>query len=521
MTVHARVEHRYYRPAIQGQGVRIVLALMALAGGTALTLPPEASVWTVTGLALAAWAVSTWLTDKYRHKYPQRYYQYVLASHGKAAIVTAVVLAPVGVITALREDWLATVIVSGLVLAVDLLLSLPRRRMSPSLFEPTPATATTAPAAPHRAPPLSVRTSAIVASVRSTPPGDLDADGLARLLAETLPDEPNGDVTCAVVDGDLADQAVASESAFLLHLPRMNAVRRFNLTLQELTGRVAMGGLLALRYQPLDEELEALRARDRGRFASLRYFLHFLWYRGLPKLPVLEKVYFSASFAWLDALVYRRTKKRRRVISRAEMWGRVYFWGFELITERKIGTDHWVLARRTQPAEAQRKPSFFLVARLSKVGLFGHPMHLHKLRTMYPFSEFIQAKIHQDHGLSNTGKFRDDFRLTDYGRWLRKYWLDEIPQLYDWLRGEIKLVGMRATSPHFLSLYPRELYDLYIQTKPGLVPPIFDANTSGFEDITRIELEYLRAYQERPFATDVRCLFTTLHDIFVRGVRSK
>jgi lipopolysaccharide/colanic/teichoic acid biosynthesis glycosyltransferase len=140
---------------------------------------------------------------------------------------------------------------------------------------------------------------------------------------------------------------------------------------------------------------------------------------------------------------------------------------------------------------------------------------------MYPFSEFIQEKIYKDHGLSNTGKFQNDFRVTDYGRVIRRFWLDEIPQIFDWLRGEIKLVGMRATSPQFLSLYPKELYDLYIETKPGLIPPIFDAATSGFEDIVKIELAYLVAYQRRPLVTDVRYFFRTLNAIFVRGVRSK
>jgi lipopolysaccharide/colanic/teichoic acid biosynthesis glycosyltransferase len=158
---------------------------------------------------------------------------------------------------------------------------------------------------------------------------------------------------------------------------------------------------------------------------------------------------------------------------------------------------------------------------LEKVGLGGTIIRMHKIRTMYPFSEFLQKRIFEDHGLASTGKFADDFRLTEYGKFIRKYWLDEVPQVFDWLRGDVKLVGMRATSPHFLSLYPKELYDLYIQIKPGLIPPIFDENTNGFDQIVQVELTYLQRYWEHPFLTDVKYFFKTFTDIVIRGIRSK
>jgi hypothetical protein len=80
---------------------------------------------------------------------------------------------------------------------------------------------------------------------------------------------------------------------------------------------------------------------------------------------------------------------------------------------------------------------------------------------------------------------------------------------------------MRATSPHFLSLYPRALYDLYVQTKPGLVPPIFDESTDGFDDIVRTEMTYLERYQEAPIKTDIQYFWYTVRDIVFRKVRSR
>jgi lipopolysaccharide/colanic/teichoic acid biosynthesis glycosyltransferase len=140
---------------------------------------------------------------------------------------------------------------------------------------------------------------------------------------------------------------------------------------------------------------------------------------------------------------------------------------------------------------------------------------------MFPFSEFLQKRIFEDNGLASTGKIANDFRLTEYGRFLRKYWLDELPQIFDWLRGDIKLVGIRATSRHFLSLYPGNFLDLYVQIKPGLIPPVFGESTNGFDQIVEVEMKYLQSYWKQPFRTDVRYLTQTFTDIVFKGIRSK
>jgi lipopolysaccharide/colanic/teichoic acid biosynthesis glycosyltransferase len=192
-----------------------------------------------------------------------------------------------------------------------------------------------------------------------------------------------------------------------------------------------------------------------------------------------------------------------------------------VLTESKGDGELYIIAQRITLPVQNKIPSYYLLAELEKVGLDGKIIRTHKIRTMFPFSEFLQARIFEDHGLAPTGKFANDFRLTDYGSFLRKYWLDELPQIFDWLRGDIKLVGMRATSRHFLSLYPKEFYDLYIQIKPGLIPPIFDENTNGFDQIVDVELRYLKSYWEQPIRTDIRYFFQTFRDIVFKGVRSK
>jgi lipopolysaccharide/colanic/teichoic acid biosynthesis glycosyltransferase len=192
-----------------------------------------------------------------------------------------------------------------------------------------------------------------------------------------------------------------------------------------------------------------------------------------------------------------------------------------VIAESQGKGDSCLIAQRVASPVRNKRPSYYPIVALEKVGLDGGIVRTHKIRTMFPYSEFLQKRIFEDNGLAPTGKFANDFRLTEYGRFLRKYWLDEIPQIFDWLRGDVKLVGMRATSRHYLSLYPRELYDLYVQIKPGLIPPIFDESTDGLEAIAGVEMEYLRCYREQPLRTDIRYLVQTVTDIVFRGVRSK
>lgn len=510
-----------YEPAIMSRAVRVVSGVVFVAVGSYLAaFYGHVPLQTVFVPLLIGWALSTLITDKYKHKYPQRYYPYLLASHGKAAALMGFIVVLFGIFAPFEAGAVSALRAAILVTAADFLLSVPRNRMTDGAGTQTPSEIDVSPILGQAIPLVSMNRSEIrrqltvIADVASF-------EGLPVLISDCLQGGDSGVATVRVVEADMLGGGDPSPVALLLQRKSLNTVKRLNLFLQGLQDSVLMGGYFVFRYRPMDEYLEELLSTKRGLALCVSYGWHFLRYRALPKISVLEKLYFSKYFSGLDSWVCRHTGKNRRMISRAEMWGRMYFWGFEVLSERKIGDDHWVVTRRFRDPETARRPSFFLIARLTKVGLNGQPMHLHKVRTMYPFSEFIQEKIYKDHGLSNTGKFKNDFRLTDYGKYIRRYWLDEIPQIFDWLRGEIKLVGMRATSPHFLSLYPQELYDLYVQTKPGLIPPIFDASTTGFEEIVRIELAYLIAYQHQPVVTDVKCLFRTFHDIFIRGVRSK
>jgi len=471
---------------------------------------------------LVSWGVSVVLTCKYTHKYPQRFYSYLLASHGKAAVLMLLALGLLIFMGLSGEDIGSSagrVIQAYLVFTLlDFLLSALLKWFGSDVgghvAAPPPVSNA---AAPEESLP-EVDTGSILKQLQD----HADPDICRAVKSIHIEGSKGNDLVLKLKAASQEQNPDRIQPAALVWMAEpVNHVRRLNIFLRSATHCTVMGGYFVFRYIPLEDVIDEIRRTKQGLAYYLAYSWNFLRYRAIPKLPVLEKVYFWSCFRWLDDVIYTRTHSKRRVISRAEMWGRIYYQGFKVVDERRTNNGHIVVAQRVRAPERVRKPSFFLVVGLTKVGLNGELIQLHKIRTMYPFSEFIQAKVFEDNGLSATGKFKDDFRLTDYGKFLRKYWLDEIPQIYDWLRGDIKLVGMRATSPHFLSLYPKELYDLYVQVKPGLIPPIFDATTNGFDDIVRIELDYLRSYMKNPVRTDVRCFMRTFCDIVFRGVRSK
>ena len=143
-----------------------------------------------------------------------------------------------------------------------------------------------------------------------------------------------------------------------------------------------------------------------------------------------------------------------------------------------------------------------------------------KFRTMHPYAEFIQEYVHAKCNLDRRGKFTDDFRITSWGRWMRKLWLDEQPMWYNWLRGDMKLVGVRPLSKQYFTLYPEEFQKRRINYTPGLIPPFYVDMPETLEEIVESERKYLDAYDAHPWLTDFRYFWKSVYNIAVRGARS-
>ena len=139
---------------------------------------------------------------------------------------------------------------------------------------------------------------------------------------------------------------------------------------------------------------------------------------------------------------------------------------------------------------------------------------------MHPYSEFIQGDIYEKYHLDKSGKLRNDYRITSWGKILRKYFIDELPQLYNWLRGDLKLIGVRALSEHYYSLYPKDLQELRINFKPGLIPPYYADLPKSFNQIISSERKYLKLKNKNSFFTDLKYLIQAIYNIVFSGARS-
>jgi lipopolysaccharide/colanic/teichoic acid biosynthesis glycosyltransferase len=239
------------------------------------------------------------------------------------------------------------------------------------------------------------------------------------------------------------------------------------------------------------------------------YALDFMIHRVLPKIPLLKRIYFT---------VYRG---KGRVISEAEVLGRLYFCGFEVLASDTIKESFYFISRKVKHPSIDQNPSYGPFIKLRRIGYSGNVIYINKLRTMHPYSEYLQDYIYKQNRLQLNGKFRDDFRVTKWGKVFRKLWIDEIPQISNFLRGDISLVGVRALSEQYFNLYPGDLKNLRMKFKPGLVPPYYADMPNSFEEIVESEKQYLQAKQQKPFVTDVRYFFKAMYNIFFKKARSR
>lgn len=241
----------------------------------------------------------------------------------------------------------------------------------------------------------------------------------------------------------------------------------------------------------------------------LVYTIDFIFRRVFPKLPVLKQFYFTI------------TKGRNRVISRAETLGRLCSCGFDIIEEKYIGDELYFVVKKTGEPFYPANPTYGPLVKLKRIGKGGKFFNVYKMRTMHPYSEYIQHYVYQINDLEEGGKFKNDFRVSTLGKFLRKFWLDELPMLINLLKREMKIVGVRPLSNHYYNMYSDEMKQLRIKFKPGLVPPYYADMPKTLEEIMESERRYLEAYNKNPFLTDIRYFLLAFKNILFNHARSR
>jgi exopolysaccharide biosynthesis polyprenyl glycosylphosphotransferase len=162
----------------------------------------------------------------------------------------------------------------------------------------------------------------------------------------------------------------------------------------------------------------------------------------------------------------------------------------------------WCLVRLTSPG-----PAFFVQER---VGLNKRLFKFYKFRTMVQNAEALQADL-EAHNETNgaTFKMRNDPRITPLGRILRKTSLDELPQLYNVLRGDMSLVGPRPLPVRDVERIENDWPRRRFGVKPGITCfwQIRGRNALPFERMMECDIEYVDTWS---VALDIKILLATI-----------
>lgn len=151
-----------------------------------------------------------------------------------------------------------------------------------------------------------------------------------------------------------------------------------------------------------------------------------------------------------------------------------------------------------------------------RTGRYGHPFKIFKFRTMVMDAE----------KLGGTSTAKNDPRVTRLGWSLRRYKIDELPQLINVLKGEMSIVGPRPEVEEYTRLYNQE-EKIILSVRPGITDyaSIEFSNLAevlGSQDVDRVYVEKIRPIKnrlrtryvkEQTFLRDIKIIFKTLRKI--------
>ncbi len=148
------------------------------------------------------------------------------------------------------------------------------------------------------------------------------------------------------------------------------------------------------------------------------------------------------------------------------------------------------------------------------------PIYTYKFRTMIVGAEDRWNEV-VGNGIDRYGKVLSDPRIIPIGGFLRRYWIDELPQLYNLMKGDLKLVGIRPMRRVEWERFPREIMERTLMQKPGLmgVPYAFQ-KINNFGDYIKNMEKYLGEWENDPIETDRKYFAKITRNILFGGVRS-
>ena len=155
-------------------------------------------------------------------------------------------------------------------------------------------------------------------------------------------------------------------------------------------------------------------------------------------------------------------------------------------------------------------PIFF---KQKRIGINGTEFEMFKFRSMVVNAEELKAKLEEKNEMSGPMfKIADDPRITKVGRFIRKTSIDELPQLWNVIKGDMSLVGPRPSLPNEVAQFEPWMRKRF-EVKPGLTCfwQVGGRNNIDFEDWMKLDIKYVK---ERSLLLDAKLIFKTFFVLF-------
>lgn len=154
-----------------------------------------------------------------------------------------------------------------------------------------------------------------------------------------------------------------------------------------------------------------------------------------------------------------------------------------------------------------------VIFKQKRVGLNGKEFYMYKFRSMVINAEELKAELESQNEMSGPMfKMKDDPRVTKVGKFIRKTSLDELPQLWNVLKGDMSLVGPRPSLPKEVAQFEDWMHKR-LEVKPGLTCywQVSGRNNIDFEDWMKLDIKYVR---ERSLIFDIKLILKTVLVLF-------
>lgn len=148
-----------------------------------------------------------------------------------------------------------------------------------------------------------------------------------------------------------------------------------------------------------------------------------------------------------------------------------------------------------------------------RVGLKGKEFKMYKFRSMVVNAEELKDKLKENNEMSGPMfKMKDDPRITKIGKFIRKTSIDELPQLFNVLKGDMSLVGPRPSLPKEVKEFEPWMLKR-LEVRPGLTCfwQVMGRNSIDFEDWMKLDIRYVN---ERSLWLDIKLIFKTFFVLF-------